>query len=340
MPRCSLHHHRHHHHKVPPRVLSATTTSTSTLSHPPPPPPAHSPCGRTPRALNAWPGSTTPFFTALLAWAMQGARESHWTYLSLAPIALGVVIASGGEPMFNIVGFSCCLGATALRALKSVVQSILMTDPADKMDPMSLLLYMSAASVAFLVPAALLLEPAAYGQAVRLCSADTGFLWWLVGNSCLAYLVNLTNFLVTKYTSALTLQVGGCVRVCVCGRGGGTGQAGRQASGVEGFERGGRSGGCRVLGLSGSKAGRRGGCVGPPSVPRRRGGGRAVEGAGGCEAEGSSPIVHSRHCCCCCSRQVLGNAKGVVATFVSVMVFRNPVTWQGCAGYGVTVAGG
>jgi hypothetical protein len=34
-----------------------------------------------------------------------------------------------------------------------------------------------------------------------------GFMWSLLVNSCIAYLVNLTNFLVTKYTSALTLQV-------------------------------------------------------------------------------------------------------------------------------------
>jgi hypothetical protein len=38
-----------------------------------------------------------------------------------------------------------------------------------------------------------------------------GFAWWLICNCTLAYAVNLTNFLVTKYTSALTLQVGGWV---------------------------------------------------------------------------------------------------------------------------------
>lgn len=42
--------------------------------------------------------------------------------MSLIPVALGVVIASGGEPSFNIIGFSTCLLAVAGRALKSVVQ--------------------------------------------------------------------------------------------------------------------------------------------------------------------------------------------------------------------------
>lgn len=37
--------------------------------------------------------------------------------------------------------------------------------------------------------------------------------------------------------------------------------------------------------------------------------------------------------------QVLGNAKGVVAAGVSVAVFRNTVTVQGCLGYAITVGG-
>ncbi|PNH09611.1 putative sugar phosphate/phosphate translocator [Tetrabaena socialis] len=195
-----------------------------------------------PVSFNQAIGSTTPFFTAVLAYAMQGHREVPLTYYSLIPIMAGVVVASGGEPLFNIIGFTFCLTATALRALKSVLQSILMTDPSEKLDPMSLLLYMSATSVMLLVPMAAVVEPGAFGTAVRLIRASPHFGYWLLGNSALAYFVNLTNFLVTKYTSALTLQV-------------------------------------------------------------------------------------------------LGNAKGVVAAAVSVAVFRNMVTAQGCGGYAITVAG-
>lgn len=36
---------------------------------------------------------------------------------------------------------------------------------------------------------------------------DVKIIWYLLFNSALAYFVNLTNFLVTKHTSALTLQV-------------------------------------------------------------------------------------------------------------------------------------
>jgi hypothetical protein len=44
-------------------------------------------------------------------------------------------------------------------------------------------------------------------QVHGLIHSHPGFMWSLLVNSCIAYLVNLTNFLVTKYTSALTLQV-------------------------------------------------------------------------------------------------------------------------------------
>jgi drug/metabolite transporter (DMT)-like permease len=44
------------------------------------------------------------------------------TYATLIPIAGGVVIASGGEPLFNLLGFTACIIATCCRALKSVVQ--------------------------------------------------------------------------------------------------------------------------------------------------------------------------------------------------------------------------
>lgn len=54
--------------------------------------------------------------------ACAGNREAGITYLTLLPIAGGVVIASGGEPLFHLLGFVACLLATSGRALKSVVQ--------------------------------------------------------------------------------------------------------------------------------------------------------------------------------------------------------------------------
>lgn len=86
-------------------------------------------------------------------------------------------------------------------------QAMLLSDPTEKLDPMSLLFYMSSISVGLLLPATAVLEPAAFRQTHALAAARPGFTWWLALNCFMAYAVNLTNFMVTKYTSALTLQV-------------------------------------------------------------------------------------------------------------------------------------
>ena len=46
-------------------------------------------------------------------------------YGTLVPVVLGVVIASGFEPSFNVVGFSACIAATVMRALKTVLSGVL-----------------------------------------------------------------------------------------------------------------------------------------------------------------------------------------------------------------------
>ncbi|CAL4910569.1 unnamed protein product [Urochloa decumbens] len=195
-----------------------------------------------PVSFNQAVGATTPFFTAVLAYAVAARREAFATYAALIPVVAGVVIATGGEPSFHLFGFIMCVGATAGRALKTVLQGILLSSEEEKMNSMDLLRYMAPVAVILLVPATLIMEHEAFGVVVTLAREDPNFIWILLCNSSMAYFVNLTNFLVTKHTSPLTLQV-------------------------------------------------------------------------------------------------LGNAKGAVAVVVSIMIFRNPVTFMGMLGYGITVAG-
>ncbi|KAI3667085.1 hypothetical protein L6452_42130 [Arctium lappa] len=152
-------------------------------------------------------GATTPFFTAVFAYVMTMKREAWLTYVTLIPVVTGVVIASGGEPSFHLFGFIMCLGATAARALKSVLQGILLSSEGEKLNSMNLLLYMAPVAVVILLPATLLMEDNVVGITIALARKDVNIVWYLLFNSALAYLVNLTNFLVTKHTSALTLQV-------------------------------------------------------------------------------------------------------------------------------------
>ncbi|WOL16268.1 hypothetical protein Cni_G25055 [Canna indica] len=195
-----------------------------------------------PVSFNQAVGATTPFFTAVFAYLMTLRRESWITYITLIPVVTGVIIASGGEPSFHLFGFIMCIGATAARALKSVLQGILMSSEAEKLNSMNLLLYMAPIAVVFLLPTTIIMEKNVVGITLALARQDFKIIWYLLFNSSLAYFVNLTNFLVTKHTSALTLQV-------------------------------------------------------------------------------------------------LGNAKGAVAVVISILIFRNPVSVTGMAGYTLTVIG-
>ncbi|OAY68123.1 putative sugar phosphate/phosphate translocator [Ananas comosus] len=160
-----------------------------------------------PVSFNQAVGATTPFFTAVFAYIMTVKREAWITYVTLVPVVTGVIIASGGEPSFHLFGFIMCVGATAARALKTVLQGILLSSEGEKLNSMNLLLYMAPIAVLLLLPATIFMEENVVGITVALAREDFKIIVYLLFNSCLAYFVNLTNFLVTKHTSALTLQV-------------------------------------------------------------------------------------------------------------------------------------
>ncbi len=84
---------------------------------------------------------------------------------------------------------------------------MLLADQSEKLDSMNLLRLMAPIAATLTLPAVALLEPTAPHVAWRLLLTQPGFAALLVGNASLAYVVNFTNFQVTHYTSALTLQV-------------------------------------------------------------------------------------------------------------------------------------
>ncbi|KAK1563412.1 hypothetical protein Q3G72_027241 [Acer saccharum] len=160
-----------------------------------------------PVSFNQAIGATTPFFTAVFAYLMSNKREAWLTYATLLPVVAGVIIASRSEPSFNLFGFIMCVSATAARAFKSVLQGILLSSEGEKLNSMNLLMYMAPIAVVILLPATLIMEENVIGNTIALARNDIKIVWYLLFNSSLAYFVNLTNFLVTKRTSALTLQV-------------------------------------------------------------------------------------------------------------------------------------
>lgn len=198
-----------------------------------------------PISFNQMVGATTPFFTALLAFLITGTVETAKVYLALVPVVVGVMISTGGEPQFHLLGLIVCLLSTAARALKSVMQGLLMSNPEEKLDSVNLLRFMAPAAFLMLIPLTLIFEDVERISAFFSPAQNPKYLSFsllLLLNSLCAFFVNLLNFLVTKKTNALTLQV-------------------------------------------------------------------------------------------------LGNAKGVVATAVSVLIFRNPLTIQSVLGYAITLFG-
>nr|TKS15405.1 hypothetical protein D5086_0000034420 [Populus alba] len=49
------------------------------------------------------------------------------------PVVFGIVLASNSEHLFHLFGFLVCVGSTAGRAFKSVVQGILLASEAEKL---------------------------------------------------------------------------------------------------------------------------------------------------------------------------------------------------------------
>lgn len=152
-------------------------------------------------------GATTPLFTAVFSLVLQKKKETVTTYLTLIPVVLGIALATGAEPSFHFGGFVLAVAATALRGFKSVLQSILMSNEAEKLSGLNLLLYMAPIALLSLVPCVLVLELRVFGVVADIVARDRQFAVFLVINSIMAYFTNLLNFLVTKHTSALTLQV-------------------------------------------------------------------------------------------------------------------------------------
>jgi drug/metabolite transporter (DMT)-like permease len=179
-----------------------------------------------PVSFNQALGATTPFFTAIFAYVLLQKKESSETYMSLVPVVGGIAIATWGEPSFHFLGFIACLVGVCCRALKSVLQGWLLSPVGEKaedrpvgetkLDSMSLLYYMSPVAIVTLGICTCIMEPNALSAFHEAAVLNPSFIAILLANCFIAYLVNLTNFLVTAHVGALTLQVLGNAKGVVC----------------------------------------------------------------------------------------------------------------------------
>ncbi|KAG6780553.1 hypothetical protein POTOM_013415 [Populus tomentosa] len=86
-----------------------------------------------PRIMDGTTGATTPFFTAIFAFLITCNKELAEVYCAPLPVVFGIVLASNSEHLFHLFGFLVCVGSTAGRALKSVVQGILLASEAERL---------------------------------------------------------------------------------------------------------------------------------------------------------------------------------------------------------------
>merc|ERR1712216_1068885 len=77
----------------------------------------------------------------------------------------------------------------------------------NKLDSMSLLYYMSPVAIVTLGICTFIMEPDAISAFYDAAEMNPPFIAILLGNCFVAYLVNLTNFLVPAHVGALSLQV-------------------------------------------------------------------------------------------------------------------------------------
>lgn len=171
-------------------------------------------------SFNQMIGASSPLITVLVAVAT-GVRFNAWTWLSVPVISGGIVACVTQEVHVHFLGAASCVGAAVFRAVKTVLQARLLSCER-KLDSVELLYYMSpyAALILFAFASAVegaepvlmtcwrpLFAPATKGWTMVVC---------LLSLTALnAWCLSISNFLVTYYTSPVTLQVLGNVKTCL-----------------------------------------------------------------------------------------------------------------------------
>lgn len=177
-------------------------------------------------SFNQMVGSASPLITFAMAVAFTNTQSSIVLWLSMLPICGGMIICAENEANFSMLGLALALGATVLRATKSIIQGQLLSSTEDKLDSATLLYYMSPYAACMLLVSSLVMEGYApvtlliqgAGVSFNGLPAATGsrnVIVLVLLSGINAFLLNISTFLVTAYTSAVMLQVLGNVKSCV-----------------------------------------------------------------------------------------------------------------------------
>jgi len=168
-------------------------------------------------SFNQMLGSMSPLITVLMSVVLLKKQYSPWTWASMPVLCGGLALCSAHEVHFHLIGGLFATGATVLRGAKSIMQGKLL-DPGEKIDSVTLLCYMAPWAAALLLAMAVFTEGLEPFTLLLPAGGKTGVgqVWaLLIAGGLVACMLNITNFLVTVYTSAVTLQVLGNVKSCL-----------------------------------------------------------------------------------------------------------------------------
>jgi len=163
----------------------------------------------------------SPLVTVFVSVCIRGKRYNLWTWLSMPIICGGLLVCSQQEVNYNTLGVVCVVGATVLRAIKTVMQEKLL-DPKEKdLDSVSLLYYLAPWAGASLLVMSLCFEGLA--PFTMLLPSDSGgdkkgvgtLLLLLTLSGLNACLLNISGNMVTAYMGAVMLQILGNVKACL-----------------------------------------------------------------------------------------------------------------------------
>jgi len=153
--------------------------------------------------------SSVPAFSVILQVLVYKKSFDSRIYLSLIPIVGGVLIATYTESEFDPVGFWAALIASVITAMMAIVSGMLLNK---QMDSLNLLYYMAPLSFIMLFPVTVFTELSEI-QNVWMVNATPNSYMLLILSGIIAFLLNVTTFLVIAHTSALTFNIAGNFKV-------------------------------------------------------------------------------------------------------------------------------
>ncbi|ATY63179.1 hypothetical protein A9K55_008441, partial [Cordyceps militaris] len=157
-----------------------------------------------------------PIFTLLIFRAWYGRTYSTLTYLSLVPLIFGAAMTTAGEMKFSDAGFLLTILGVIFAALKTIVTNRFMTGSL-ALPPVEFLIRMAPMAAAQALVCAFATgevdgfrEALANSEMSGLATAAS-----LLGNGCLAFLLNISSFNTNKLAGALTMTVCGNLKQCL-----------------------------------------------------------------------------------------------------------------------------